>query len=41
MTITSRLSRKKSKKVSENGAISCVHGLTEFSKNGHPTKGNL
>jgi hypothetical protein len=40
MTSTN-LSRKKSKKISENGEISYVHGLTEHSKNGHPTNSNL
>jgi hypothetical protein len=30
MTITSSLSRKKSKKISENGEISHAHGLTEL-----------
>jgi hypothetical protein len=41
MTITSSLSRKKSK-TSENGEISHAHGFAELTvKNGHPTKGNL
>jgi hypothetical protein len=30
MTITSSLSRKKSKKISENGEISHAHGLAEL-----------
>jgi hypothetical protein len=30
MTITSNLSRKKSKKISENGEISHAHGLAEL-----------